>query len=125
MLERLLNFSLAQRFLVILAALALIGFGVVSWQQLTLDAVPDITTNQVQINTNTGGMAPPEVEKLVTFPVETAMGGLPGVQGVRSLSQYGLSQVTVTFSDHTDTHSPAPRLVPQVFGFRKWPLRQP
>ncbi|MBB6053919.1 efflux RND transporter permease subunit [Armatimonas rosea] len=104
MLERILNFSLAQRFLVILAALALVGFGVVSWQQLTLDAVPDITTNQVQINTNTGGMAPPEVEKLVTFPVETAMGGLPGVQGVRSLSQYGLSQVTITFSDHTDTY---------------------
>jgi cobalt-zinc-cadmium resistance protein CzcA len=104
MLEKILGFSLAQRFLVILAALALIGFGVASWRQLTLDAVPDITTNQVQINTRTGGMAPPEIEKLVTSPIETVLGGLPGVEGVRSLSQFGLSQVTVTFTDRTDTY---------------------
>ena len=97
MLERILHFSLTQRFLVIIGALILVVFGVVSWNALTLDAVPDITTNQVQVNTQTPGMAPAEVEKLVTFPVETAMGGIPGVLGTRSLSQYGLSQVTVTF----------------------------
>ncbi len=104
MLERILHFSLTQRFLVVLATLLLVAVGMVSWQQLTLDAVPDITTNQVAINTETGGMSPEEVEKLVTFPIETAMGGIPGVEQVRSLSQYGLSQVTVTFRDDVDTY---------------------
>lgn len=104
MLERILHFSLTQRFLVIIGALILVVFGVVSWNALTLDAVPDITTNQVQVNTQTPGMAPAEVEKLVTFPVETAMGGIPGVLGTRSLSQYGLSQVTVTFRDDVETY---------------------
>ena len=102
MLERLLHFSISQRFLVILGTVGLIIWGVVSWTRLNLDAVPDITTNQVQINTETGGMGPEEVERLVTFPIETAMSGLPGVQGTRSLSQYGLSQVTVTFDDNVD-----------------------
>lgn len=104
MLDRLLHFCLGQRFLVLLASLFLIGLGLVSWRNLNLDAVPDITTNQVTINTETGGMGPEEVEKLVTFPIETAMGGIPGVGYVRSLSQYGLSQVTVTFSDSVDTY---------------------
>ncbi|MBL8059426.1 MAG: efflux RND transporter permease subunit [Chthonomonas sp.] len=104
MLERILRFSLAQRFLVIAATCLMVAYGVVSWRQLNLDAVPDITTNQVAINTETGGMGPEEVEKLVTFPIETAMGGLPGVVQVRSLSQFGLSQVTVTFRDDVDTY---------------------
>lgn len=104
MLEKILHFSLTQRFLVLTGALLLIGIGVVSWNSLTLDAVPDITTNQVQINTQTPGMGPAEVEKQVTFPIETAMGGVPGVLQVRSLSQYGLSQVTVTFEDSVDTY---------------------
>src|SRR5690349_1931793 len=104
MLEKVLHFSLTQRFLVILGALLLIGIGWISWQNLTLDAVPDITTNQVQINTETPGMGPTEVERQVTFPIETAMGGIPGVEQVRSLSFYGLSQVTVTFKDDVDTY---------------------
>jgi cobalt-zinc-cadmium resistance protein CzcA len=90
MLEKILQFSLAQRFLVIIATVLMVGFGIISWNSLTLDAVPDITTNQVVVNTETGGMSPEEVEKLVTFPIETAMGGTPGVQQVRSVSQYGL-----------------------------------
>lgn len=104
MLERILHFSLTQRFLVIVGTLLLITVGVVSWQGLTLDAVPDITTNQVTVNTEAPGMGPVEVEKLVTFPVETGMGGIPGVEQVRSLSQYGLSQVTVTFKDDMDIY---------------------
>ena len=104
MLDKILNFSLTQRFLVILGAFLLIGVGVVSWNSLTLDAVPDITTNQVVVNTRTPGMGPAEIEKLVTFPIETAMGGIPGVEQVRSLSFYGLSQVVVTFSDSVDTY---------------------
>ncbi|MGV3616680.1 MAG: efflux RND transporter permease subunit [Fimbriimonas sp.] len=103
MLEKLLNFSLTQRFLVIAATVLVAAWGVMSWQRLNLDAVPDITTNQVTVNTETGGMGPEEVERLVTFPIETAMGGLPGVESTRSLSQYGLSQVTVTFEDSVDT----------------------
>lgn len=104
MLEKILHFSLTQRFLVIMSALLLVGVGIVSWNHLTLDAVPDITTNQVVVNTETHSMGPAEVEKLVTFPIETAMGGIPGVEQVRSLSQYGLSQVTVTFADNVDTY---------------------
>lgn len=104
MLEKILNFSLTQRFLVLLGAALLVGVGVFSWNSLTLDAVPDITTNQVVVNTETPGMGPAEVERQVTFPIETAMGGIPGVEQVRSLSQYGLSQVIVTFADNVDTY---------------------
>lgn len=102
MLERLLRFSLTQRLVVIAGTLLLAIVGILAWRHLNLDAVPDITTNQVQINTETGGLGPEEVERLVTFPIETAMSGLPGVEGTRSLSQYGLSQVTVTFEDGVD-----------------------
>ena len=104
MIESLLRFSLAQRFVVIVASIMLVVVGAVSWGHLTLDAVPDITTNQIQINTDTGGLGPLEVEKLVTFPIETAMGGVPGRRSVRSLSQYGLSQVTVVFDEATDVY---------------------
>lgn len=104
MLARLLHFSITHRVFVLLGALAIAVVGFISWQNLTLDAVPDITTNQVAVNTETGGMAPAEAERLVTFPIETAMKGIPGVLSVRSLSQYGLSQVTVTFDDSVDTY---------------------
>lgn len=104
MLDKILHFSLMQRFLVIIAAVVISGIGVISWNSLTLDAVPDITTNQVSVNTETGGMSPEEVEKLVTFPIETAMGGTPGVRQIRSVSQYGLSQVVVTFADDVDIY---------------------
>lgn len=104
MLDKLIEFCLRQRFLVIIATAIIIGVGYVSWQNLNLDAVPDITTNQVVVNTGTGGLSPEEVERLVTFPIETSMAGLQGVEQVRSLSQYGLSQVTVTFSDSVETY---------------------
>lgn len=104
MLERALEFSLRQRFVVVLGAILLVILGVLAWPQVNLDAVPDITTNQISINTETGGMSPEEVEKLVTFPIETAMGGIPGVEQVRSLSQFGLSQVNVVFRDDKDIY---------------------
>ncbi len=104
MLDKILNFSLTQRFLVIVGALLLAGAGIVSWNSLTLDAVPDITPNQVTINTPTPGMGPAEVERQVTFPLETAMSGIPGVEQVRSLSLYGLSQVVVTFDDTVNVY---------------------
>jgi len=80
------------------------SISMLAWPQVNLDAVPDITTNQISINTETGGMSPEEVEKLVTFPIETAMGGIPGVEQVRSLSQFGLSQVNVVFRDDKDIY---------------------
>ncbi|HRJ33884.1 MAG TPA: CusA/CzcA family heavy metal efflux RND transporter [Fimbriimonadaceae bacterium] len=104
MLERALEFSLKQRFVVVIGAVLLVILGIMAWPQVNLDAVPDITTNQVSINTETGGMSPEEVEKLVTFPIETAVGGLPGVEQVRSLSQFGLSQVNITFRDEKDIY---------------------
>ena len=104
MLERALEFSLRQRFVVVLGAILLVILGILAWPQVNLDAVPDITTNQISINTETGGMSPEEVEKLVTFPIETAMGGIPGVEQVRSLSQFGLSQVNVVFRDDKDIY---------------------
>ncbi len=104
MLERVLEFSLRQRFVIVLGAVLLVVLGVMAWPQVNLDAVPDITTNQVSINTETGGMSPQEVEKLVTFPIETAMGGIPGVEHVRSLSQFGLSQVNVVFREDRDIY---------------------
>jgi len=99
MIDRILAFSTRQRLLAVLGALLLVGLGVAAFQSLPIDAVPDVTNNQVQINVAAPGLAPAEVEKLVTYPVEVAVGGVPYVTATRSLSQPGLSQVTVIFAD--------------------------
>ncbi len=104
MFERILKFALEQRWIVLLATLGLVGVGVFSYSRLSIDAVPDITNVQVQVNTEAPGYSPLESEQRVTFPVETAMAGLPGLKEVRSLSRYGLSQVTVVFKDGTDIY---------------------
>ncbi|GKT22321.1 CusA/CzcA family heavy metal efflux RND transporter [Acidovorax sp. SUPP3334] len=104
MFERLIQFSIAQRWLVMLAVLGMAALGLYSYQKLPIDAVPDITNVQVQINTSAPGYSPLEVEQRVSFPVETVMAGLPGLQQTRSLSRYGLSQVTVIFKDGTDIY---------------------
>lgn len=83
---------------------ALIALGVWSYRQLSIDATPDITNVQVQINTQAPGYSPLEAEQRVTFPIETAMAGLPQLDYSRSLSRYGLSQVTVVFKDGTDLY---------------------
>ena len=102
MFERLIQASIAQRVLIMFASLMLIVVGVYNYQRLPIDAVPDITNVQVQINTYAPGYSPLETEQRITFPVETVMAGLPGLQQTRSLSRYGLSQVTVIFSEDTD-----------------------
>ena len=102
MFERLIQFSIAQRVLIMFASLMLIAIGIYSYQRLPIDAVPDITNVQVQINTYAPGYSPLETEQRITFPVETVMAGLPGLQQTRSLSRYGLSQVTVIFDEDTD-----------------------
>ena len=102
MFERLIRFSIAQRLLVLLGAIGVAMAGMYSYQRLPIDAVPDITNVQVQINTQSPGYSPLEAEQRVTFPIETVMAGLPNLQQTRSLSRYGLSQVTVIFDEGTD-----------------------
>ena len=104
MFERIIRFAIEQRWLVMLAAVAMAALGVFAYQRLPIDAVPDITNVQVQINTHAPGYSPLETEQRVTYPIETVMAGLPGLQETRSLSRYGLSQVTVIFDDATDIY---------------------
>ena len=104
MIDALLRFSIGRRWLVIFLVLVIAGIGVWSYQRLPIDAVPDITNVQVQINTQAPGYSPLEVEQRITYLVETAVSGLPNVEYTRSLSRYGLSQVTVVFADSTDIY---------------------
>lgn len=104
MLERILKFSIRQRWVVLIAIMVIAVFGGYNYQKLPIDAVPDITNVQVQINTEAPGYSPLEVEQRITFPVETSMAGIPGLMETRSLSRYGLSQVTVIFRDGTDIY---------------------
>ncbi|HAV61873.1 MAG TPA: CusA/CzcA family heavy metal efflux RND transporter [Verrucomicrobiales bacterium] len=104
MFEPILRFSIRQRGLVLLASAGIAALGVYNYERLPIDAVPDITNVQVQINTEAPGYSPLEAEQRITFPVETAMAGLPRLDYTRSLSRYGLSQVTVVFEDGTDIY---------------------
>ena len=104
MFEKIIQFSIAQRWLVIMLTLALAALGIFSYQRLPIDAVPDITNVQVQVNTAAPGYSPLEAEQRISFPIETVMAGLPNLQQTRSLSRYGLSQVTIIFKDGTDIY---------------------
>jgi cobalt-zinc-cadmium resistance protein CzcA len=103
-LERTLAFSIRQRWLIVIATAVIAVLGIFNFTRLPIDAVPDITNVQVQINTAVEGLAPIDVEQRITFPIETAMAGLPRLESTRSLSRYGLSQVTVVFHDGTDIY---------------------
>ena len=104
MLERLLKFSIHHRWAVLVITLAVAVLGIYNYHKVPIDAVPDITNVQVQINTEAPGYSPFEVEQRITFPIETSIAGLPGLIETRSLSRYGLSQVTVIFQDGTDIY---------------------
>ncbi len=104
MLNRIVSVALEHRWLMLIAAAALVVLGLYNYGRLPIDAVPDITNVQVQINTEAPGYSPLEAEQRITFPVETAMAGLPRLDYTRSLSRYGLSQVTVVFEDGTDIY---------------------
>jgi len=104
MIDAVLSFSVRQRWLVMIGVLLMAALGAWNFMRLPIDAVPDITNVQVQINTSAPGYSPLEVEQRITFPIETAMGGLPHLLNTRSLSRYGLSQVTVVFKDGTDIY---------------------
>ena len=102
MLERILKFSIEHRFLVVILTLLASAIGVYSLQKLPIDAVPDITNNQVQINAMAPSLSPIEVEKQVTFPIENALAGIPGLESTRSLSRNGFAQVTAIFEDRVN-----------------------
>lgn len=104
MIETILRFSIARRWLMMTMILALIGMGYWSYQKLAIDAVPDITNVQVQINTRALGYSPLESEQRITYPIETALTGIPHLSYTRSISRYGLSQVTAVFDEGTDLY---------------------
>jgi len=103
-MHRIIDFALKNRFLILVFTCLLVGVGVYSMLRLPVDAVPDVTPNQVQILTEAPGLGPIEVERLITFPVETAMSGLPGITDIRSVSRFGLSAVYVYFEETMDTY---------------------
>lgn len=104
MLELIIRQMIRSRWIVMFVALTICGFGIWNFQNLSIDAVPDITNVQVQINTEAPGYSPLESEQRVTFPIETALAGLPQLSHTRSLSAYGLSQVTIVFEEGTDIY---------------------
>ena len=104
MIERIIEFSVRNRLLLLVLAALVIGAGWFSYRSLPIDAFPDVSPNLVQVFTVTEGLAPEEVEKYITYPVETAMNGLPGVQTIRSVSNFGLSVVNVYFEDGMDIY---------------------
>ncbi|MBU2886773.1 CusA/CzcA family heavy metal efflux RND transporter [Gilvimarinus agarilyticus] len=104
MIDSLLRLAIERRLLILCFIFVIVGVGVWSYQKLPIDAVPDITNVQVQINTAAPGYSPLESEQRITYPVETALAGLPNLSYTRSLSRYGLSQVTVVFEEGTDIY---------------------
>src|SRR5580658_7143561 len=104
MLSAVIDFSLENRLLVLTLVLLMALAGVYSAVHIPIDAVPDMTSVQVQVVTKAGSLSPLEVERYVTYPVETTMNGLPNVQEIRSLSKFGLSLVTIVFHEGTDIY---------------------
>ena len=102
--DRLIQFSIYNAIWVMLFIVAWIGVGIYSYQKLPIDAVPDITNTQVQINTQANGFTALEIEQRITYPIENAMAGMPNMEQTRSISRYGLSQVTIIFEDGTDIY---------------------
>src|SRR3984957_16053008 len=104
MIDNILKYSIKNRYLVVLITAIIAAYGVYSLKNLPIDAVPDITNNQVQINALAPGLSPNEVEKQITFPIENALAGIPGLESTRSLSRNGFSQITAIFHDNVDIY---------------------
>jgi cobalt-zinc-cadmium resistance protein CzcA len=103
-MEKLISAVFRHRFLILLAATVVVAAGVFCWTILPIDAFPDVTNVQVMVLTEAEGLAPTEIERLITYPIEIQMNGLPGIRLIRSLSKAGLSQVVVIFEDDVDTY---------------------
>ena len=104
MIDKILKFSIANRLLIVLLTAVVAAYGVYSLKQLPIDAVPDITNNQVQINITSPGLSPEEMEKQVTNPIENVLAGIPGLESTRSISRNGFSQVTAIFYDNVNIY---------------------
>src|SRR5262245_22576313 len=104
MTSKLIDVALNNRFLVLLGTLLLAGAGLWAVTRLPVDAVPDVTNVQVQVLTSAPALGPEEVEQFITFPIETSLSGLPRVEEIRSVSQFGLSAVTIVFEEGTDIY---------------------
>ena len=106
MLNRIINFSIKNKLIVLFLTLFIVGFGVYSVLQIPLGAVPDITNNQVQVITTSTSLSTQDVEQFITYPIELEMSNLPGVSEIRSISKFGLSVVTIVFEDKLGTYLP-------------------
>ena len=104
MLDRIIQFSIKNKLIIGLFVVALVAFGVYEVRRLPIDAVPDITDNQVQVITVTPALGAPDVERLITFPVEQVNSNVPGLKQIRSFSRFGLSAVTIVFEDNVDVY---------------------
>src|SRR5215218_5482175 len=102
MLNKIIDFSVKNKLIIGLFILGLIGFGIYEIKKLPIDAVPDITDNQVQVITIAPALGAPEIERLITFPIEQANANIPGLKEIRSFSRFGLSVVTIVFEDKVD-----------------------
>ncbi len=118
MLEKIVESSIRHRWLVLVAVLAVCVLGIYNFKRLSIDAVPDITNVQIQINTEAAGYTPLEVEQRITFPVETSIAGIPKLDYTRSISRYGLSQVTVVFEEGTDIYFARQLLAERLSGVK-------
>ncbi len=126
MLSQIINFSIKNKFIVLLFTAFIIGFGLYSLSQIPIGAVPDVTNNQVQVITTSRNLSTQDMEQFITYPVELEMANLPGVQEIRSISKFGLSVVTIVFDDDMGTYLPrqliaekiksASRKIPEGFG---------
>ncbi len=104
MLSKIISFSVSNKLIIVLFVLALVGYGSYELTRLPIDAVPDITDNQVQVITTTPSLGAPDVERLITFPIEQANSNIPGIKEIRSFSRFGLSVVTIVFDDDVDIY---------------------
>src|SRR5262245_6562692 len=104
MIDKLIRFAVSHRLLVLMLVAMIAGAGVYSFHQLPIDAVPDVTNVQVQVLTTAPALAPLEVERQITFPIEVSMSGLPDLAEIRSVSKFGISAVTVVFKDSVDIY---------------------
>jgi heavy metal efflux system protein len=104
MLNRIIAFSIKEKLIIGLLTLSLLGFGLYELTKLPIDAVPDITDNQVQIITSSPSFGAPDVERFITFPLEQACSNIPGLKNIRSFSRFGLSVVTIVFEDNIDVY---------------------
>jgi len=119
MIDRILSFAVRRRYVVIALTCIVVAFGAVSLARLPIDAVPDITNKQVQINSVATSLSPVEIEKRVTYPIENALAGIPGLESTRSLSRNGFSQVTAVFTDKTDIYFARQQIAERLSNIRE------